>query len=262
MTILIQSRPSNGAFVLTNALRDAGHDALRRRHNSTSGIRTSSFLVNWGCSRSYVPPHINSCAGVFTAVNKLRTFEVLAGSVRTPVSATALLSERNESDRIWLARTDLTGSGGGGIVVVRPGDEWPDAPLYVQYIPKLVEFRVHVFRILNETRTLVRQKLRRNGIEQTADQALIRNHDNGWVFGLVRDEVGAMAAEAEAEKALDAVGLDFAAVDVIIGKEDGLPYVLELNTAPGLEAQPVIDFYTTCVAHSYDAWRNFDGGGE
>src|SRR5690606_38651979 len=112
------------------------------------------------------------------------------------------------------------------------------------------------FRILDEAKFLVRQKLRKSDAEQTRDQRLIRNHDNGWVFGLVRDEDGAAKAIEEAAKAVQVLGLDFGAVDVIIGRDDGLPYVLELNTAPGLEAVEVVNFYRDNVISAYNAWRN------
>ena len=260
MTILIQTRPSNGARSLAAAINAENIRCLRRRPSSRRHPSSRSFLVNWGVSDGEYDPHLNKYVAVHTAVNKLATLNTLDNQqVRVPefrYTGAGDRPESNTSEHIWFARQTLTGSGGEGIVVVRPGETFPAAPLLVKYIPKLVEFRVHAFRILNETKFLVRQKLRKSDAEQTRDQRLIRNHDNGWVFGLVRDEDGAAKAAEEAAKAVQVLGLDFGAVDVIIGRDDGLPYVLEVNTAPGLEAEEVINFYRDNIISAYNTWRN------
>jgi len=76
---------------------------------------------------------------------------------------------------------------------------------------------------------------------------LIRNHNNGWAF--VENSVSFPSAESkeevcrEAIAAVDCCGLDFGAVDVVLGKEDEKAYVLEVNTAPGLESTALIEAY-------------------
>lgn len=263
MTILIQSRPSSGARAVVQAINDKGVRALRRRAGATTRIRSSSFLVNWGVSSIPVgderlEPRLNHQNSVASAVNKLFTFHLLKeAGVSIPPYAASTRYSTNTTDSIWLARHRVTGHGGEGITVVRPGEEFPDAPLYVQYIPKLVEFRVHVFQQPDESRILLRQKLRSSTAEQDRDQRLIRNHANGWVFGLPRepDEVQDSVAY-EAIKAVKALGLDFGAVDVIIGRDDGKAYVLEVNTAPGADAAPVIEWYADSIIEKYHVWRN------
>lgn len=267
MTILIQSRPSGGAQLLRQAINAEGIRCLRRRHDSTRRLRLSSFLVNWGCSAGNYATHLNQYHLVGLAVNKARAFNAMFSRMDAGVSVPRFVSyqtldlckvgEANDTGHIWLARHSLTGSGGADITVVRPGDLWPEAPLYVQYIPKLVEFRVHVFRNLNGDgyNTLTRQKLRESDAEQDRDQRLIRNRENGWVFAHVRDEDGARKAEAEAAKAITALGLDFGAVDVVIGRDDRLAYVLEVNTAPGVEAEATLAFYKDGIINAYNKWR-------
>ena len=266
MTILVQSRPSNGASTLVGTLVGTGVSAMRRRADSARRLRRRSFLVNWGVTNIPVDderlePHLNHQNSVATAVDKAWCFHALKETgVSIPYYITRHPSTvENDMECVWLARHLVKGSGGDGITVVRPGDDWPAAPLYVKYIPKLVEFRVHVFKQASGFSFLNRQKLRESNAEQDRDQRLIRNRDNGWVFGLVRDEDGAAKAQAEAEKAVAALGLDFGAVDVIIGRDDGVAYVLEVNTAPGMEAQPVIDFYASNVLKRYNNWRQGNG---
>src|SRR5690625_1000264 len=90
----------------------------------------------------------------------------------------------NIGDGIWLERFDVTGHGGRGIRVVRPGDEWsvPPAPLYVQYVPKKLEFRVHVFATDDDPRCLVRHMLVVEVNKRHRDQELIRYQENVLVL--------------------------------------------------------------------------------
>src|SRR5690606_32924060 len=63
---------------------------------------------------------------------------------------------------------------------------------------------------------------------------MIRNHRNGFIFQ--RNEITIPAdVEVQATKAFEASGLDFGAVDVIWNEHEGRAYVLEINSAPGLE---------------------------
>jgi glutathione synthase/RimK-type ligase-like ATP-grasp enzyme len=48
--------------------------------------------------------------------------------------------------------------------------------------------------------------------------------------------------EEQAIKAVQALGLDFGSVDVIWNERHSLPYVLEVNTAPGLVGTTVTNF--------------------
>lgn len=88
----------------------------------------------------------------------------------------------------------------------------------------------------------VQQKRKESEAEQTADQKLIRNRSNGWVF--TRNDIDPLPQDAltQAVNAVAALGLDFGAVDLVIGRDDELAYVLEVNTAPGLEGTTVQDY--------------------
>lgn len=229
-------RPSNGAQTIRQGL-----GVLARLSRINPIPRQYKYLINWGNSTAINAAHaiklFNSPAAISIASNKLECFRALA---RAGVRIPAFQTNTPERDgAIWLARTVLHGSCGDGIVVVRKGDEFPAAPLYVKYVPKREEYRVHVAfgQVI-----FIQQKKRRSDNEQTPDQKLIRNYDNGWVFCPVTD--GRPCGGDAAINAVRAVGLDFGAVDLIIGKDDGLPYILEINTAPGLESPGLITAYT------------------
>ena len=62
----------------------------------------------------------------------------------------------------------------------------------------------------------------------------VRNHENGWVY--CRDDLDVPASVfSDATSAVAALGLDFGAVDIIWNQNQARSYVLEVNTAPGLE---------------------------
>jgi glutathione synthase/RimK-type ligase-like ATP-grasp enzyme len=200
-------------------------------------------VVNWGNPTTLtVSPNVkvyNAPSYIAHASNKLTAFQIMSqGGVRVPEFVT-----ETPDKGMWLARTILAGSCGDGIVVVREKDENKQkAPLYTKYIKKSDELRIHV---AFGKAIFVQFKKKQGAAEQTPDQKLIRNHDNGWVFC---PRPVADAPKDSVEQALLAVSslkLDFGAVDIVISKDDGMPYVLEVNTAPGIESPTLAEAYQT-----------------
>ena len=116
---------------------------------------------------------------------------------------------------------------------------------------KKKEFRIHVGRKLktenNEdealyTYTIIseQQKVAKHGTEPTDWR--IRSHSNGFVFQRQGIDVP-LSVRSAAMRALEATGLDFGAVDCIL-TTGGKAFVLEINTAPGLEGQTIDDYST------------------
>lgn len=232
------TRPSNGAQVIRNGL-----DTVARLSRVERIPKQYKVVLNWGNPTPvYGDPlarMINKAEAVRKAIDKLVSLKTMAeAGVRLPPYLTNK-PELKKGD-VWLARTILNGSGGAGIKVIRSKDEVPDAPLYVKYIPKMTEYRVHV---VAGNVIFAQQKKRKSDASQTDDQKLIRNHANGWVFCPV--DVGTLTEDVRnvAIAAVAALGLDFGAVDLIVGKSDSLAYALEVNTAPGLESEGLIDAY-------------------
>lgn len=237
------NRPSSGAQVIR---RIFGTNAKIVRRSPIP--RQYRHVINWGntspIQAAGTPLYYNRPEKIAAATNKLQAFQVLKeGEVSIPEYKTRL--ESVPTKEIWLARTMLSASSGRGIEVLRPGATIPHAPLYVQYVRKLREFRIHVVR---GQAVFIQEKLRRNDNEQTADQQLIRNYDNGWVFAVSSVSLTDPALQgiiAEAVKAVQVLGLDFGAVDCILRKSDNHPIILEVNTAPGLSSPSLIEAYRT-----------------
>lgn len=239
--IIRRTSPSDGARNLKNKLRELG---VRCLLSDDGRARRRALLVNWG-STAPLAAGLNTVAAISVARDKLRTFQTLAAAGFTNIPK--FWTNRDEAQRergssIVLERHTLTGQSGSGIQVRREGDALENAPLYVEYVRKTKEFRVHVF--CGEA-IAVQEKRRESDNEQTADQKLIRNRDNGWVF-CVNDIQEPAALRELAVAACRAVGLDFGAVDMIQSKR-GEVYVLEINTRPGIESPTVLDAYANAI---------------
>ena len=189
------------------------------------------IILNWGSTK----PHFNSQRfinlpeSVAIAVDKLATLQRLSSrDVRVPDFTTdrCVAESWLEDGYKVVCRHNLRGFGGQGIEVVKPGEALPMAPLYTRYIRKDNEYRVHVFngRVIDYT------EKRRSS--ETEPHPYVRNHENGWVFcreGVVLPE----EVRLSAIKAMQALELDLGALDIVYRR--GLAYVLEVNTAPGIE---------------------------
>jgi len=226
--IIPYRRGSESARLLAEGLTKAlGYKVWRSQTPSPTKLN-----LNWGGHSVGIGrlSWINCPEATQVASNKLYTFKLLekAGVSHVPYTASKEVAQGwSKEGNVVFART-TNGQGGSGIHIVQPGGEVPNQPLYTKYVKKLKEFRVHVFQ---GKAIDVQQKKKRNGHE--GGEPLIRNHDNGWIFA--RENV----VEPEGLRdlgvnAVNAVGLDFGAVDIIYNASQNKCYVLEVNTAPGL----------------------------
>jgi glutathione synthase/RimK-type ligase-like ATP-grasp enzyme len=134
-------------------------------------------------------------------------------------------------------RNKLSGHSGDGIVLVTDtNSEIPVAPLYVKYIKKQQEFRVHV--AFGEVIDVQEKRQRKDMPEGFATNFQVRNHHTGWVY--CREDITEPdGLRTMAIQATQALGLDFGAVDLIYNVKRNEVVCLEINTAPGLEGQTV-----------------------
>lgn len=199
-------------------------------------------VVNWGSTETPIWKHsantfLNHPFNVRKAVNKVVTLKTMLENDIPHIEFTAdkgLATSWLETSPV-VVRSVVNGYGGRGVKIVTEG-ELPDAPLYTKFIPKAREYRFHVFegKIID-----VQQKKRRSGLDERQD-GLIKNLANGWVF--CRDEITEPPSNARqiALDAIRALGLDFGSVDML--SKDGQAYVLEVNTASGLQGT-TLDLY-------------------
>ncbi len=231
--------PYKGASEGAKALAEALEAKRIKREGSRYRPFASHVIINWGSSvkaRDVEPARIvNPGDRVDVARNKLLTFQALDGAEYLPPYTTDIEVARQWADdgKAVCIRQSLTGNSGAGLSIVDKSEDLVDAPLYTQYIKKRDEFRVHV--AFNRVIDYQRKARRLDGEEHNPR---IRNWDNGYVF--IRDGVNTPPAVLEAAtQAVAGLGLDFGGVDVIWNERAQKAYVLEVNTAPGLEGQTV-----------------------
>lgn len=210
--------------------------------NSSFRPGPNKMVINWGSSSC---PHesLNMSSAVRVAVDKLRAFILLK---ERGVSVPEFTTEKEVASG-WqkiVARTLLRASGGRGIVItnrtIDPTSIIPDAPLFVKYIKKSAEYRIHV---VSGQVIASQRKVLKSGTDTTTVNWDVRNLANGFVYQRLGIEVPDRVKE-EAIKAVAALGLDFGAVDIIWNEWRQMPYVLEVNTAPGIEGSTVTEYKT------------------
>ena len=226
---------SESSKALSTALK------IKRIRHERKPIRVDT-LINWGASkieREIEGAIINKPEAVAKASNKLSAFKIFKGAGVSIPEFTESLEEANKwlaEGSIVVARTKLSAHSGEGIVIVDPDAEpkvdIPDAKLYTKYIPKAEEYRLHVYRGMV---FFTQRKARNKDIPDGKVNWKIRNHGNGFIYSNQDVKVFALdKAHRQAIEAVEALGLDFGAVDLVYNRKQNKHYVLEVNTAPGL----------------------------
>lgn len=232
---LIPYKPaSKSAKTLSQAL---GGKRIRLQ-GSRYKPKPDDLVINWGQSDNILPMHkvLNSPDKIALASNKLSFFNHLEGVDYLPPFWTDAKEIPDEAFPI-VCRTVLVGHSGVGIVIADGRDDLVPAPLYVKYIKKKEEYRVHVGT--PDTIISIQQKKRKTEHENPNWQ--IRNHANGFIYARqdVEPPVGVVRCAVDC---IERLGLDFGAVDVIWNQHQQKAYVLEVNTAPGIEGETVNDY--------------------
>lgn len=236
-------------------LGSAGAGALARGLNVVRlrdegrPIRTK-LLINWGSSGSperrqvTAQKVLNPFNNVKIASNKLETFQKFAENPEIQIPQWTTDPEVARTFGTVVCRTVLRGHSGNGIVLWEGDGDLPRAPLYTQYVKKKHEFRVHV---MNGEVIDVQQKRKRRDFDGEPNTK-VRNHQNGWVYCRENLDIPDDLSR-QAILATGALGLDFGAVDLIYNERQNRSYVLEVNTAPGLEGTTLENYVNGFKKH-------------
>lgn len=206
-------------------------------------------VINWGNSRvgNVNNQYINHPRCISISNNKLHAFAQLKEqNVSIPEFTTSIQEAAAwvDNGHLVLARQQLGGHSGAGIVLCSTNADLVAAPLYVKYVKKAAEFRVHV--AFGEVIDV--QQKRRISNFQGEYSSKIRSHQNGWVY--CRENVPDCPTRSDlAVRAVAGLALDFGAVDIIYNFKQNQYYVLEVNTAPGLEGETLFTYFNTFYSY-------------
>jgi glutathione synthase/RimK-type ligase-like ATP-grasp enzyme len=195
-----------------------------------SGQAAKTGVVCWGRGHHGIEPTLNGRAGAANKLQQLQKFKD-AGILTVPFF-TKLPSAAE--DFPVLGRS-LSHHGGTDIKLIMEPEMvsiFSASDFYTRYVPRQTEYRSWVYRrrhLATYEKRLVRphEAIRRNRVGA--------NHRNGYAFLLMNSALVPEGIREIAAKAVECLGLDFGAVDILKGV-DGHYYVLEINTAPGAES--------------------------
>lgn len=212
--------------------------------------KPNDLIINWGNCQG-VPFLMQEGARILNhpmklalVSDKLSFFETFKGKDWLPPFWTKQEDIPDEAFPI-VCRTILNGHSGKGIVISSSRDDLVRAPLYTQYMKKKEEYRVHVGSYNdgdgNDEYCIISLQQKKRKLNHENPNWQIRNHDNGFIYA--RESVDPpIEVVQHAVDCLAGSGLDFAAVDVIWNATSGKAYVLEINSAPGLEGTTIEDY--------------------
>lgn len=214
--------------------------ALLRSYLDDRGVnRSNDSVVCYGQSGTHEHVLNENCN-----LDKIKRMEIMnQAGVRTVPWFKAY--KHPDEIRYPLLARQAWGQGGTDIVPVfqKQDLEWREYAGYEwfsEYVPVHAEYRVWVFRYEHlDTYEKV--------MKRPEDYKFIgRNFRNGFDFELSGFHTKTFS---KAYRAIESLGLDFGAVDLLVGL-DGKVYVLEVNTAPGVlksGAQKTLGKLADCI---------------
>lgn len=229
--------------------------------------RTAKFthLLRWGSTvdptldEEFEGRTLNTAAAIGTSSNRLSMLLALRSrNLPTPQFYRDVNPTNAVKDIKWLRR-DRYSRCGDDVRLLAASEPSRFGLLAVEYIPCDYEVRYHVFR----GTTILKQIKVYPGAgppPQIAPDVFVRNYDNGWRlypitptnlhhFGITNFPHSAVKSlEGTAATALSAVGLQHGVADFLL-RESGKGWVLETNSAPGIEGYSV-----ACWQHAVKSW--------
>jgi len=208
--------------------------------------KPGNWIINWGSSNIFAERTINPGEAVALLINKRSFFNLIKDIEGVNVIPfTQDIEVAKGWDATVVERHTLTGNSGKGIKIKERGEGLEQAPLYTKYIPKDTEWRIHMVgdRVVD---------IQRKGIKQGTVPTTwkIRSHNNGFIFLRSQEAPGIVLTQVEkVHNFFREKGLTFAAYDVILNDRSNKAYVLEGNTAPGLEGTTVQKYADALKEH-------------
>src|SRR5690554_5301038 len=165
------------------ALRENGFKSIKLENSRFKG-RPNKIVINYGSSN--LPEEvlkcrvINSPEAVSKAANKLLAFKAMAEYGVSVPRFTENSQEALGWDGDIVVRHKLTGHSGEGIEIFDDDViDLPQAPLYVEYVKKKEEYRVHVF---NGEVIDVQRKARKWEVPDEEVNWQVRNLAGGFIY--------------------------------------------------------------------------------
>ena len=227
--------------------------------NTTDFASTPYRCVNWGCGtdkkvRRLPVEWLNTREAVDIASDKVKAIVALHNADINVPDYTFTKEDAVDmfgftTDKVY-CRTLTKANQGRGIIICGAYDELPTAKLYTKAVDYDREYRVHVFKgeVIGVQRKVPHPEWDEEDINYE-----IRNHANGWFFS--KRDIARVHKNIKAigVMAVNALGLDFGAVDIAWNTRTQVATVFEVNTAPSLDVNgSLFDEYVNRMANWLD----------
>lgn|SRR5574338_570591 len=221
-------------------------------------LETPEFLIRWGNSRDEwmdeeIGCVINKAEAIKNATDKLKSLELMENAgLNVPAFSTNPEELVEEYGYPILGRRLRHARGSDIQFCLQKRDFRRRRDFYTVYIPTNREFRVHVVRD-----KVVRVQGKYLDFPEKK-KAWIRNFESGYRFRNPRLRLRPARLQ-DAITAVSALGLDFGAVDLIVG-DDNETYILEVNTAPSCSPLTGAAYVTSFaeILHDWGVEVNLD----
>jgi glutathione synthase/RimK-type ligase-like ATP-grasp enzyme len=245
---LLKHKKKHNLYIIPYKL---GSESARNLSRELGALRTvgdkyfskPSVIINWGNSKLPTKGNIKAILNGPTAVALSKNKYLTLDKLKYYNVPTVEFTRNQEVAKQWYndghivyGRHTLFGQAGEGIEVITEDTlKFPSCPLYTKGVVKAHEYRVHV--CAGKAFDFAKKRRRSEG----NNDDYIKNLEGGWVF--CREGVTLpKEVEAAAVRAVSALCLDFGAVDILYKEKDNRVYVLEINTAPGLEGVTLLNY--------------------
>lgn len=213
---------------LLKAFTNIGEEARQVRNYSGKKIvsKKNDIIINWGCKIPVCSTREDTRILNQKTVGKEIQYKRL---LRAYIPIPDVYNEEEVLDNLPVLYRNPHGFGGRDIFLMESQEdianrEIHDDWVFVKYIPKIMELRLHV---CGNTLIGMSKKVPRNVTDVTW------NNHTGAKQDTYKNKTTEQFMRNLGIDAVKAVGYEFGAVDVIIDKY-GTPYVLEVNSAPAL----------------------------
>jgi hypothetical protein len=232
---------SAGSILLAEEL-----DGKRVKLQNSSYTHTpDKILINWGNGNCPHAAALNPASAINEVINKVTFFKKLAGTGLTPpVAFTATEAKANLSYPI-VCRSVAEGQDGEGIAIADTSSQVVPAKLYTQYIDKTSEYRIHMGRNQHGEIIVICRQKKSLSPEFTGDKRIWTGKECKLTYIETAVEPVIAVAKACFAKFPE---LTFGAFDIVYNNSTEQAYVLEINSAPMMNAdttQAYGDFFRT-----------------
>jgi len=191
--------------------------------------RPTAGVVCWGRGHNGTEPTLNARAGTSNKLQQLQKFK--AAGILTPPFWEDLPTA---AENFPVLGRQLQHHAGRDIkLYLQPADreDFGLSAFYTRFVPRTTEYRTWIYR---RRHLATYEKLRKDGVRRRS--TVNANYRNGFAFTLMSSENVPESLPDICSRAVECLGLDFGAVDVMKGT-DGALYVLEVNSAPGVQGE-------------------------